>query len=30
MVNKPRSWTNPLGDGKAAEKIIKILLEEVS
>jgi len=29
MVNKPRSWPNPLGDGKAAEKIVKILQEDV-
>jgi len=28
MVNRPRSWTNPLGDGKAAVKIVNILWEE--
>jgi UDP-N-acetylglucosamine 2-epimerase (non-hydrolysing) len=28
MVNKPRSWSNPLGDGKAAVKIVNILWEE--
>jgi UDP-N-acetylglucosamine 2-epimerase (non-hydrolysing) len=30
MVNRPRNWSNPLGDGKAAEKIVNILLEEVA
>jgi len=29
MVSKPRNWPNPLGDGRAGEKIVKILLEEV-
>jgi UDP-N-acetylglucosamine 2-epimerase len=28
MVNRPRSWPNPLGDGRAAEKIVNILREE--
>jgi UDP-N-acetylglucosamine 2-epimerase (non-hydrolysing) len=28
MVSRPRSWPNPLGDGRAAEKIVNILREE--
>ena len=28
MLEKPRNWPNPLGDGRAAEKIINILLAE--
>jgi UDP-N-acetylglucosamine 2-epimerase (non-hydrolysing) len=28
MVNKPRNWRNPLGDGMARKRIIRILLEE--
>jgi UDP-N-acetylglucosamine 2-epimerase (non-hydrolysing) len=30
MVDKPRNWRNPLGDGMARKKIIRILLEEQS
>ena len=30
MVNRPRCWINPFGDGKSAEKIISILIEKIS
>jgi UDP-N-acetylglucosamine 2-epimerase (non-hydrolysing) len=29
MVNRPRTWTNPFGDGNAARRIISILHEKV-
>jgi UDP-N-acetylglucosamine 2-epimerase (non-hydrolysing) len=28
MLNKDRGWENPFGDGKAGEKIVKVLREE--
>jgi len=28
MLEKPRDWSNPLGDGKASERVIKILKED--
>jgi UDP-N-acetylglucosamine 2-epimerase (non-hydrolysing) len=28
MLEKSRDWFNPLGDGKASERIIKILKED--
>ncbi len=27
MLNRPRTWTNPLGDGEAAKHMINTLLE---
>jgi UDP-N-acetylglucosamine 2-epimerase (non-hydrolysing) len=29
MLNRKRDWKNPFGDGKTAEKIIKILIKEL-
>jgi UDP-N-acetylglucosamine 2-epimerase (non-hydrolysing) len=28
MLNKDRGWENPFGDGKAGEKIVKVLRED--
>ena len=28
MINKDKNWVNPYGDGKTAEKIIKIIQKE--
>jgi UDP-N-acetylglucosamine 2-epimerase (non-hydrolysing) len=30
MIKKSRSWRNPLGDGRASERIIKIIQEELN
>jgi UDP-N-acetylglucosamine 2-epimerase (non-hydrolysing) len=29
MINKNKNWTNPFGDGKTSQKIIKILKAKV-
>ena len=29
MVNKQKSWVNPFGEGKTAEKIIEVLMEKL-
>jgi UDP-N-acetylglucosamine 2-epimerase (non-hydrolysing) len=30
MLNKKRNWKNPFGNGRAAEKIIDILVKDLS
>jgi UDP-N-acetylglucosamine 2-epimerase (non-hydrolysing) len=30
MLEKPRNWANPFGDGRAGEKIVKIVRENIS
>ena len=28
MLNKPNDWSNPFGDGRAAERIVDVLVEK--